>query len=275
VPTIATVPPAPKPIKIAFSRNGDIWVMDSDGANAHALYTNPNTDEAVPAWSYGGATIAFRSQIGGNSEVYAVDVDGSNLTRLTVSNNRDTMPDYSPNDKQIVYSTTQDKIADIVVMNADGSNAVYLTNKNNGSNYTPRWSPDGKHIVFSSNRSGNYEIWIMDSDGGNPTQITHNGAGNYVPAWSADGKYIALQSDLNGRGTYDIYRLSMNGLIASTAVDLTNTPGYSEIDPAWSPNGLIAYVSDQSGTNKIYVMSKDFQPSTTYLAEGTEPAWSH
>ncbi len=90
------VPQQPKGTKIVFSRNGDIWVMDRDGKNAHSLYANSNTDEAVPAWSRSGETIAFRSRSGSvNSEIFSVDSEGGKLTQLTRSSNRDTTPDYS------------------------------------------------------------------------------------------------------------------------------------------------------------------------------------
>ncbi len=141
-------------------------------------------------------------------------------------------------------------------------------------NYTPKWSPDGTRIVFSSNRSGNYEIWDMNSDGSNPTQLTRNGAGNYVPSWSADGKYIAFHSDLNGGGAggYDIFLLKVDAP-GDNAVDLTNSPGIADIDPAWSPDGFIAYASKKTGVYEIYVMNINGQGNQSPLAVGSEPAW--
>ena len=86
------------------------------------------------------------------------------LTVLTGYQTQQRAVAWSPDDTKIAYSTTRNEIADIAVMNTDGSNVVNLTSSSGTQNYTPKWSPDGKHIAFSSKRTGNYEIWMMNGN---------------------------------------------------------------------------------------------------------------
>ena len=66
-------------------------------------------------------------------------------------------------------------------MNADGTNAVRLTNAA-GADTSPAWSPDGSQIYFVSNRDGNAEVYVMDANGGNPSRVTNTAASEASPS---------------------------------------------------------------------------------------------
>ena len=143
--------------------------------------------------------------------------------------------------------------SEIYVMDADGSNAVNLTN-NATDDYQPAWSPDGSKIAFGSYRNGNSEIYVMDADGSNAVNLTNNAARDDQPAWSPDGSKIAFGSDRNGNR--EIHVMNADG---SDHFNLTTTPTISEFRPAWSPDGSkIAFRARSFGTNSaIYVMDAD------------------
>jgi TolB protein len=79
---------SPDGSQVAFAANDDgdfdIYVMDSDGGNRRRLTDNDVADY-VPRWSPDGSTIAFDSGLPGNDhwEVYVINVDGTNLRRVT------------------------------------------------------------------------------------------------------------------------------------------------------------------------------------------------
>ena len=78
-----------------------------------------------PLWG----KIVFYSFRDGNTEIYTMDSDGTNQTRLTFNEVSDAAPAWSPNGQQIVFRSYRDgeRNAEIYVMDADGKNQRRLT----------------------------------------------------------------------------------------------------------------------------------------------------
>jgi Tol biopolymer transport system component len=144
---------------------------------------------ASPLWG----KIAFYSNRDGNYEIYTMDSDGSNQTRLTFNDAADTWPAWSPNGQQIAFVSNRDGNYEIYVMDVDGTNQRRLTN-DPASDTLPYWSPDGNQIAFDSTKGAKkgepkLEIYVMDADGSNVKRVTNIG---FVqrPRWSPDGEWI-------------------------------------------------------------------------------------
>jgi TolB protein len=110
-----------------------------------------------------------------------MDVDGTNLRRVTFQGNYNSSPHWSPRGDKITFMC---RLAgnQICLINPDGSGLQQLTSL--GSNEDPGWSPDGRHIVFSSTRTGHRDIFVMHADGTEQTRLTNTGQDNYLPDWS-------------------------------------------------------------------------------------------
>ncbi len=128
--------------------------------------------------------IAFMSNRDGNPEVYVMNSDGSNPTKLTNELGVDLPRAWSPDGTQLAFESYRDWNWEVYVMNADGSNPTNLTNDPGGDSY-PVWKPDdGTQIAFVSNRDGNYEVYVMNADGSNPTNLTNDPGSDSNPVWS-------------------------------------------------------------------------------------------
>ena len=127
--------------------------------------------------------IAFVSDRDGNDEIYVMDADGSNLTRLTNNPAIDDSPAWSPDGTKIAFVSYRDGNEEIYIVDADGSSQTRLTD-NSASDCFPSWSPDGTKIAFSSDRDGNDEIYVVDADGSSQTRLTDNSADDDQPEWS-------------------------------------------------------------------------------------------
>ena len=86
----------------------------------------------------GEEKILFVSDRDGNREIYMVNSDGTELTRLTYSSNEDNSPRLTPDGTMIVFSSSRGGASKLYVMNADGRNQRSL--KLAGEQMQPCWS---------------------------------------------------------------------------------------------------------------------------------------
>jgi len=161
----------------------DIYVMDSNGENRKNLTKTPSASEWVPMWSPDGQKIVFSSDRDGDSEIFVMNKDGSNLTQLTNNKGHDGTPRWSPDGEKIVFETDRDGGDwDLYIMDADGKNPRAVTS-NTTSDFSPSWSPDGNWLVYVSNNEGNNELFIIDVNGENQQRLTNNSYNDTGPVW--------------------------------------------------------------------------------------------
>src|SRR5215218_3820101 len=167
--------------KIAFHRNGEIYVMNADGSEQTNISNNPAFD-GYPHWSPDGKKIAFMtSRDGINYEIYVMNADGTSQTRLTNNADLDAEPIWSPDGTKIAFrSDRYNHNYQIYVMNADGSEQTNISN-NTAADIHPDWSPDGTEIAFISSRD--YQVYVMNADGSEQTNISNNPAVHDNPDW--------------------------------------------------------------------------------------------
>lgn len=233
----------------------------------------------VPTNSVSGAQqIVFVSRRDTDNELYAINVDGSGLKRLTNHLGVDFYPAWSPDGSQLAYVYQQGENYDIYVMDADGSNVVRLT-EHDAHDYAPAWSPDGSRLAFTTSRNGAWEIYVMDNDGTNLVRLTRSTTEDWNPSWSPDGARIAYftnqdDTDEDEEVNWEIYVMNADG---SNPTRLTDHPA-ADNNPSWSSDGSkIAFHSNRDGNWEIYVMNADGSNPTRLTdnaAEDYAPVWS-
>ena len=105
--------------------------------------------------------IIFKSNRDENDEIYAINLNGTNLMKITHHPARDYYPSWAPDGDRIVFSSDRDGNLEIYTTKLDGTDVTRLTN-HNAEDHDPTWSPDGNKIAFSSSRHGNLEIYALD-----------------------------------------------------------------------------------------------------------------
>jgi WD40 repeat protein len=218
--------------------------------------------------------IAFQSSRDGDTEIYTMKEDGTEVTKLTDNNALDEDPAWSPDGTKLAFQSSRDGSVDIWVLDLVTNNAVQLTD-DPATDVAPDWSPDGSKIVFRSDRDGNREIYMMDAvPGATPARMTIHSARDDKPHFSPDGQRILFKSDRNG-GDYDLFTMDLNG----EDIQPKTNNSVSDHDPSWSPDGkMIAFGSDRSGDDEVWVMDASAlvpaQRVTSSSAYDHQPDWS-
>ena len=277
--------------RVVFSQDGSLWVVDVDTGDRSLLLARVGGEILEdPAWSPDGTKIAYSRGWQNNaghwvSHIYSVNVDGTAQTQLSSSDVRDWRPGWSPDSERIVFQRLSGTGRDdngrfvdadryIVVMDADGSNQIPLTDGGRWEQ-SPVWSSDGARIAYLSDNS----VGIVDSDGNNPTPTPTGGAfWDGGVSWSPDGKRLAF-ARRDGTGS-SIVIVEIEGLTEET---VTDADGWDTM-PRWSPDGqkLLFTRQQPDGTQQLFVVDASGRRSPfsckprgldDYTAGFPLPAW--
>ena len=96
---------SPDGSQLAFTYQGDIWVVAAEGGTARRL-TIHESYEGTPAWSPDGQKIAFVGNRYGNNDIFVTDLNGSAPQRLTYHSASDNEPTWLNND-EIIFTTAR------------------------------------------------------------------------------------------------------------------------------------------------------------------------
>lgn len=259
----------------------------SSQANPKALKKLTNIENAYPDWSPDGSKLVFQSNRTGNSQIYVMNADGSNVVRLTNSQGNDAGPHFSPDGSKIVFDSDRDGNSEIYVMKADGTGETRLTN-NPADDGHPNWAPDGARIIFDSSRETPnpkadwwdqyHDLYSMRVDGADVRKITNCRTVCTFGSWSPDGKRVAYRKVINTPGFYDDKNLTLSNV--NSEVFIANSDGSNELNlsksaaydawPSWSPDGAkVLFGSNRASVTQVYMVNIDGS-NLTRLTEDRE-----
>lgn len=261
--------------KIAFSyvppksKDKQIWVMDFNGRNPVPLVQNGRTNMS-PEWTRDGHSIYYSSSSLIDWHIWKTDLSGKSA-QVTQFKGSALGPAMLPNGKDFVVSLSKDGNSDIYLLGLDGKEKKRLTTRR-GINVSPYPSPDGKKICFSSDRLGNLHVFTLDITTLEVERLTRVGTLNDSCVWnSVDDQILFAGMDVDR--AFDIFSMNSKG---EQMERLTYDAKKNE-SPSFSPDGkLIAFSSERSGRNQVYIMRTDGTQTTPIDLPGdaTQPAWS-
>jgi serine/threonine-protein kinase len=195
------------------------------------------------------------------------------------------VPSLSPDGRRVAVTINKGANSDIWMAELDAGSPIRLTTDPN-EDLAPLWAPDGLKIAFSSEMSGTPPQlhWLSLDDSANPEIIIKDEESivDTPESFSSDGRHLAFTSfDLNGFAGPDQWTAS--DIVVATLNDskwsyepFANSQ-FSEHSPAFSPdNRWIAYVSDETGIEQVYVRSfvNPGAMKSVSIDGGTEPLFN-
>jgi TolB protein len=175
-----------------------LFVQNLSASKQPAPVANYRGSNSAPAWSPDGKTLAAVLTRDGNSQIYLMNADGSNLRRLTTSGAIDTEPFFTPDGQSIYFTSDRGGSPQIYRMAASGGEPVRVT-FDGDYNVSPRVSPDGKTLAFISRISGRFQLMVMDLENRQIQALT-DGQRDESPTFAPNGRIILYASDIDNRG---------------------------------------------------------------------------
>ncbi|HMJ22925.1 MAG TPA: hypothetical protein VK513_13495, partial [Terriglobales bacterium] len=225
--------------KIYFvsSRGGhkEIWAMDYDGANQHAV-THLNSISLSPRVSPDGSRIAFSSLAKGGWEILMYSLDLNRLVSFPRFGGTNLSPAWSSDGTKLAFSSSRGGDPEIYTADSSGANLKRITSFK-GPDVSPAWNrKTGAQIAWVSGRTGLPQVYTMESDGTNVQRITDQGYA-VSPAWSPNGQFLVVswmrKYGPGAPGAQDIYIMD---IASKQWVQLTHDGGRNDF-PYWSPDG--------------------------------------
>ncbi len=179
-------------------------------------------------------------------------------------------PVLSPDGTRVAVSLSLTGVGDIHIKEGPDGPLSRLTF--DGNSIRPVWSPDGQSIMYRSVQPGlSYDLFVKRADGTGPAEILQDPEEEVTSGvWSSDGEWMLAVA------VGDIFAWRAGE--ESTWTRLLSDP-FDEASPQLSPNGRwLAYVSNESGRNEIYVRSfPDVADTKRQVSTdgGLEPRWAH
>jgi Tol biopolymer transport system component/imidazolonepropionase-like amidohydrolase len=227
-------------------------------------------------------------------DIYLLPIGGGQARRITSGPAWDVQPRFSPDGREIAFTSDRGGGNNLWRMKADGSNATAVTKEDFRLLNNPAWTPDGQFLIgrkhFTGERSlGAGELWIYHAaGGGGGLQLTKQKNDQQdlgEPAVSPDGRYVYYSEDVSGGPTfqynkdphgtiYAIKRLDRQSGKSATVIDT----GGGAVRPQPSPDGkslaFVKRIREKSVLHVLDLASGEARPVWDGLSHDMQEAWA-
>ena len=244
------------------SGNKEIWEMDYDGANQHAV-THLGGISLSPRVSPDNSRLAFTTLGRNGFQVKMYSLLLGRVVAFNAAAGSSESAAWSPNGHDLAYAAAPAGDFDVFLSGLDGVGAHRITSFR-GPDVSPVFNPrSGSQIAWISGRTGLPQLYIMETDGSNIQRMTDGGYAS-SPSWSPNGQFLAFAWNRKygpgAPGGQDIYVME---IASHKWIQLTHDIGPCDF-PSWSPDGRhIVFANSPGGRDSAARIM-------TMLADGTE-----
>ncbi len=193
---------------IAFSLEGDIYVVNADGSGLRQVTSGPARDRS-PSFSPTGTSLVFSRSGVGVSDIYTIGVDGADPKQLTAEAGANYDPTWSPNGRLLAFVSNRSGSSHVWLMRPDGSGQRILVrdrpHRADGQ-VQPEFAPNSHRIAVS--RGAHLVTMRLN---GTHRHVLNRSSMLSDPTYSPDGRRIAAIRTFRGPGhQYSIVTMNAN-----------------------------------------------------------------
>ncbi|HKJ69678.1 MAG TPA: peptidase S41, partial [bacterium] len=190
---------------VVFVYGGDIWRAPVSGGVARQL-TIHDGDESFPKFSPDGELIAFTGEYDGNTDVYVMNPDGGNITRVTYHPGSDVVVDWHPTENKILFRSARHSYSRfyklfLISPDSTGLEELILHEAVQGS-----FSPDASRFAYNkiAREHRNWkrytgglaqEIYLYNLKSNEEQTITDFEGTDRIPMWIGDQVFFSSDRD--------------------------------------------------------------------------------
>jgi Tol biopolymer transport system component len=178
----------------------------------------------------------------GNRDIWIWDFTRNARTRVTFEAPPDRSPVWSPNSREVVYSSLQSGVFQLFRKDpASGRTAVQLTSSATHKT-AMEWSHDGRYVLYIDRAPAtNEDVWALPLDGSSPFPVVSGPGIETNPALSPDGKWLAFESAGSGRPEIYVQRFVESATIADQPGGRWQISTQGGSRARWSSDGRLLF----------------------------------
>ena len=161
--------------------NPDIWVMTVATGEKRRLTTNPAIDTEA-AWAPDGESIYFTSDRSGGPQIYRVDVDGGNASRVTFEGRYNARPRISPDGRKL--AVVHDDRGNFRIAVYDLENDLFQVLSDGRLDESPDFAPNGATLIYATRQGDRGVLATVSVDGTVKQRLASTGGDVREPVWS-------------------------------------------------------------------------------------------
>ncbi len=249
-----------------------LYLVDVNRRIAQPIYQDALAYETWLAWSPNGERLAFVAQTATSSEIYVMNIDGTDRINVTNDPARESFPAWLDDQRLIYWTLREAGYRRVYVVDVITGEAQPYTDRmvpNADSRYS--WTHDGLRYALVTWRHGQEEIYVRDIRESQSIRLTDDPALDYNPVFSPDGQRIAFWSNREN-GDMRLYVMNADGSNVTPVTPPYPSQHEYSWSVTWSADGAkLAFIGFLDGGLGMYTVNANGGAITRIITLDSAP----